>query len=211
MTQLREAMEDAGIRSPRERLRAIAVEALMEHGKTSWDEVERAVFQAVRRDLALVWQLMEPYRAMAMRRLLVDTARDIREADRAHGASHLSADDQVTRARSERGGGGQLIPDDQGQGVSPIPLSDAKREGYRKAAATISRRLSASMLDTFMLDGVPIGNWQAGAARAWARSTGRNVRFVEMLTANVPPLDPIRNWIDPDMAAEFWERTAMAA
>ena len=46
--------------------------------------------------------------------------------------------------------------------------------------------LRLTMLDTFRIDGMPIGDVQAGVARAWARREGRHVRWVTMLDLERP-------------------------
>jgi hypothetical protein len=191
MTQLKDAMVAAGLVAPADRLREIAIEALAENGG-SWEAAKDAVFGAVRHDLALVWQLMGPYRAMAVQRLLVDTAREIREAEQADNPEPF-----IPSARAKRG---DHIGEDVGRSAA-----------RGKANAIVAGKLMTSMLDTFVIDGRPIGDWQAGEARAWVRRTGRHVRFVEMLTANIPPHDTIRKWIEPETAADYWGRTADAA
>ena len=67
--------------------------------------------------------------------------------------------------------------------------------------------LRLTMLDTFKIEGTPIGDMQAGAARAWARREGRHVRWVVMLTANMPAADPIRRWISAEDADALWARS----
>jgi len=201
MTQLKEALETAGIRSPVERLKEIAVIALCDNAG-SWDGARDALARGYRGDPALVSALMEPYRAMAEDKLLRETARELREADLAREA----------RSRQDRDGakeGGHDCTEDHEGHAAPSSSAEARRaEARRKGAETMAGKLGLSMLDTFMPEGIPIRNWQAGEARAWARRTGRNVRFVELLTANIPPLDTIGKWITPAMAADFWARSA---
>ena len=78
----------------------------------------------------------------------------------------------------------------------------------RAAVGRTADIIRMSLLDTFTIEGTPIGDWQAGAARAWARTTGRHVRWVEMLTNNMPATDPIRRWTTPDEAQSLWQRAA---
>jgi hypothetical protein len=197
MTQLKDAMLAAGLESPADRLREIAVKALAEHAN-SWEGAKDAVFEAVRHDLALVWQLMGPYRAMAVQRLLVDITREIRGSEQTPGAGHLGTDSQKTSIPIEDAGTGNQRTGE-----------DTDRHAARgKANAIVASKLMASMLDTFVIEGRPIGDWHAGEARAWVHRTGRHVRFVEMLTSNIPPHDPIRKWIPPETAADYWQRTA---
>lgn len=207
MTQLKEAFQVAGIVSPADRLKKIAIQAMREHAH-SRDSACEAIFEDVRRDLTLFSLLMEPYRDMALRKLLIDTARGSQEYDKARGAGPIWGENHEKPAQSERaGGGGQDHCDNRERCTSPRQRFDAGVDARRAAQAAVSTKLMKSLLDTIEVEGRPIGDWQAGEARAWARRNGRMIHFVEMLTANMPPDDLIRKWIQPEMAAEYWQRS----
>ena len=55
---------------------------------------------------------------------------------------------------------------------SDFPVSHGFTPGQRAAEIAVSNLLRASMLDTFQIDGRPIGDVKAGVARAWALRKG---------------------------------------
>jgi len=203
MSQLKEAFRVAGFLSPAERLRQIAIAAMSQHA-TSNDAAIAAVLHAVRHDLLLTWALFTPYDTLAVKKLFADVRHELRQDEKARERGQAVHENHQMPAPFARQGGGHSQREDHG----PFAPSRAITLEQRAAKARTAAVIRVSLLDTFQIDGTPIGDWQAGAARTWARTTGRHVRWVEMLTANMPPADPIRRWMTPDEAQSLWQRAA---
>jgi hypothetical protein len=201
MSQLKAAFLRAGYESPQDRLRALAIMAMSDNASSN-ERVKAAIIAAVRHDLALTWALFEDYAQMAAGKYVIALQHAMRQAEKAREAGQSKDETQRAGAPAVRGGGQPDRPC-----PSPAPITPEQREA-KKRTAEIYR---LSLLETFTIDGSAIGDWQAGEARAWARRTGRHVRFVELLTANMPADDPIRRWITPDEAAAAWQRSGEGA
>jgi len=133
-----------------------------------------------------------------------DVRHELRQDEKARERGQAVHENHQMPAPFARQGGGHSQREDHG----PFAPSRAITLEQRAAKARTAAVIRVSLLDTFQIDGTPIGDWQAGAARTWARTTGRHVRWVEMLTANMPPADPIRRWMTPDEAQSLWQRAA---
>ena len=206
MVQLAQALRAAGVVTIEERLREIAIEVLAAHG-TSRIAAANALYARVRHDADLLDGLFEPYRELALRRLLGGVESDMRREEmtrqeKARGGGRIASDDHAGSAPNERPGGGRSPFDDR-----TLNAPVATPPNRRAAQDSVGTVLRLTMLDTFRIDGMPIGDVQAGVARAWARREGRHVRWVTMLTSNVPAADPIRRWITADDADEMWSRS----
>jgi hypothetical protein len=198
MTQLREALRAVGVMTVEERLRLIAIEVLATHAH-SREAAAAALYARVCHDADLLAGLFAPYRELALRRLLGAVESEMRRYELAHGGGRPSSGGHVEYAPSERHGGGRTHNDNHGAVAPARPSRDAQE--------AVGAVLRLTMLDTFKIEGTPIGDMQAGAARAWARREGRHVRWVVMLTANMPAADPIRRWISADDADALWARS----
>lgn len=161
------------------KLKEIAVEALKINPR-NWDGAKDAVYRAVRNDAALLWALFEPYRALAVQKLLSDAARELREA-----AQAVQEMDRGPSARRE-------------------PEKERSRAG-QQAVAAVAR---LSLLDTFKINSRPIGDCTPEEANGWASSRERDARFVRLLTANLPPGQPIRKYRRAEDTQEIYERAA---
>jgi len=206
MSQLKAAFLRAGYESPQDRLRALAIMAMSANASSN-ERVKEVIIEAVRHDLDLTWALFEDYAKMAAGKYLIALQHAMRQAEKARGeAGQSNYETQEAVAPAARGGGhqaGSANQDYHAPSPRSAPITPEQREA-KKRTAEIYR---LSLLETFTIDGRAIGDWQAGEARAWARRTGRHVRFVELLTANMPADDPIRRWITPDEAAAAWQRS----
>ena len=206
MVQLAQALRAAGVVTIEERLRSIAIEVLAAHG-TSRIAAANALYARVRHDADLLDGLFEPYRELALRRLLGGVESEMRREEmtrqeKARGGGRIASDDHARSAPNERPDGGHSAGETL---VSAAPV--ATPPNRRAAQDSVGTVLRLTMLDTFRIDGMPIGDVQAGVARAWARREGRHVRWVTMLTSNVPAADPIRRWITAEDADEMWSRS----
>jgi len=206
MTQLANALREAGIVTVAERLREMAIRVLAVHASSRAAALE-AMYAAVRYDTALLDELFAPYRDLALKRLLGGVEHDMRlhervEQEKARGGGLDGGEPHKKASPYARPGGGQILNESRGHIAPAAPPPDR-----RKAQEAVANVMRLTMLDTFKIDGIAIGDMQAGAARAWARREGRHVRWVGLITANVPAADPIRKWITPDDADALWARS----
>jgi hypothetical protein len=163
----------------KERLLATAMEAIRANPR-NWDGAKDALYKAVKDDAALLWALFEPYRLIAVQRLLTEAAAAMREQERKDMDQRL----RDVKGRSDFGS-----------------REDSARSRSGMDAAAVAR---LSMLDTFKINGQPIGDCTAKEANAWATSRERDARFVRMLTENLPPDQPIRKFRRPEDADQFY-------
>jgi len=166
----------------RERLLATAMEAVKANPR-NWDGAKDALYKAIKDDAALLWALFEPYRLVAVQKLLTEAAAQMREAER-----------QTTETK---------LRDVAGPAHGGNPTNSARSRSGMDAAAAVAR---LSMLDTFKVNGQPIGDCTPSEANAWASSRERDARFVRMLTANLPDGEPIRKYRRPEDANQFYEQ-----
>lgn len=91
--------------------------------------------------------------------------------------------------------------------VRPQPTMKELSDKHR--AATLGRfklMMELSKLDTFIINGQKIGDLTPEEANGWAASRERDARFVRLLTANLPPNRPIREFVTPGLANDLFER-----
>lgn len=229
MSAIAAAFEQAGYVSPRERLHAVLMQVcalpeaewreaegaeidpeadrqrrrLMQIAKDSlnlaprkWDGAKDAFYRAVRNDAPLLWELFAPYRAQAVQLLLSRAAAELRELERAQ------------RAAAEPSAGGRSSSEDHIGCASRANFS-AGQAAVDRARVTLAGEAAIvrkSLLDTFTINGRPIGDITPAEALAWAKSRRRDVRFVELLTANLPPGDPIRRYRRADDTQAIYEQ-----
>lgn len=169
---------------PAQRIRLLdkAMEAVRANPR-NWDGAKDAFYKAIKDDAGLLWALFEPYRLVAIQKLLTEAASAMREAER----------DAVQNKLREVAGR---------EGRDTLGTRGSTRSGM-DAASAVAR---LSMLDTFKVNGQPIGDCTPGEANAWAASRERDARFVRMLTANLPDGEPIRKYRRPEDANSLYER-----
>lgn len=208
MTVLQQAFQDAGYKPTSERLFEVALEAAKAPPST-WDSAKDALFAAVRNDAALLWEMFEPYRAQAANRLLAGVMAEIKRSERATpgpSAPGQSPDDvqagSARRADTHSSGGGGLDGGGYQKSAAPIPRSGMD------AVAAVTR---LSLLDTFKINGQPIGKVTSSEALRWAGSRERDARFVRLLTANLPPERPIGEFRTPEDTQAIYEQASKEA
>ncbi len=76
----------------------------------------------------------------------------------------------------------------------------------RNAMAAVGKIASLSILDTFIVNGQPIGDVTSREAKAWAVSRRRDARFVDLLTANLPLDGKIRVYRRPKDSQKLYEQ-----
>ena len=75
-----------------------------------------------------------------------------------------------------------------------------------RGAASVALAIRLSRLDTMVINGCKIGDLTPEEANAWAGSRERDIRFIRLLTANLPPNRPIREFIRGDEADALYQR-----
>lgn len=173
MTSMAAAFRKAGFVPVEERLAAIARETIEEHPR-DYAAAYAAFRDAVRQDVELSWALFARFEEAAIRPVLAKAAEEIRRR---------------RTPRVEAGEPGQSATDNQ---------SACARSSAGRAAVTAA--IARSLLDTFLVNGRPIGDVSAGEARTWGKARRREARFVELLTAGITDDQPLRRWVTPEEA-----------
>jgi hypothetical protein len=187
---LRQALEDKGYISARDRLNGIA-DAALAASPRGLGEARQFVSDRVVNHADLLWELFsERWARIAIDLLLHDATKRKQAASQSSGAlGHAD-----TRAAQPR----------QPGGPHPVgPSADQVREAREHAVRVLSK------LDTFQINHRPIGDCTPQEALAWAESRQRDVRFVRLMVTNLPPDQPIRRFIRPEEADELYVRAQM--
>lgn len=184
---------------PPDELKRIAREVVKASGG-KYDVAKDLFFNRVRQDARLLWEMFTPYRAEAVRPYLTDAADELRQAARplrdikANGGAlgHPLDDNQKTAA--------QRTP------PAPIPIRpSAARVSPQAAMRAVSDATRKSLLDTFLVNGQPIGDLTAGEARGWSNSRARDVRFVRLMVSGLEPNVVIRKARSPKETQELYD------
>lgn len=184
------------------RLKEVALAAVRQNPR-NWDGARDTLFKAVRGDAALLWEMFAPFRNQAAQMVLTAAASEMRREELARqgqrgGAGQSLSEDQTPAARPStsraapatgQGDAGQLRPDNQ-----------TTRAGIAAVAAAARR----SLLDTFRINGQPIGDVTPREAEKWAASRERDARFVKRLIENLPADVPIRRFRTGEEAARLY-------
>lgn len=209
---MREAFAAAGFEAPAIRLRRIVLAAIrtpadkpssgpetdpvaaarlheaamnaVKQSPRNWDGARDALLKAVRADAALMWELFAPYRNQALQAALTAAAAELRRQE-------------MPRREPGLRGAGHRADDHHTTGARPSPISAA-------AISAVSGAAAASLLDTFTVNGRPIGDLTAREASQWAGARERDARFVRLLTDNLPAGDVIRKWRTGEDAARMY-------
>lgn len=230
------AFAAAGWKPPSERLMARAGEAWGKYPGAG-DSASRRSYVAEILANDMTWLLMQGHNPPALTAALEDLLRHAADAiaaqapknaggrnsgrDGGGGQGPCDAHDDTAPStnpmpRGEtRGGGsgmGQKSPDTHVGSARPAPsithLADRQQAAMR---ARISTAVRLSKLDTFIVNGQRIGDLTPAEAVRWASSRERDARFVRLLTANLPPDRPIREFIDAATADDLYQRAENAA
>lgn len=179
---LPQALRSAGYRATQDRIATEARDAIMAHPK-DYDAAYAMFRAAVYADRDLVVAAFARFEEAALRPLLATAAQ---EYHREH------------RPRVVREGGGQ---DTTGRRVDDATTNSA--QAGRDAVAALAKR---SLLDTFLVNGRPLGDVSATEARAWGGARRREARFVEILTHGIHDDRPLRVYIKADEADAAFKR-----
>ena len=231
MTALSQAFEAAGYRKPEDRLARALQKAAEAPG--GWDARMDALAAAIRGDAEVLWLAFAPVRKARLQDMLADAAREKREREareqrlrevatqvgggQRHVGNHLQH-----AALDTTGLHGELIEPkrvDLKHRLAGAVLSERAHEVLREKrqagleVALASRQDVArrTLLDTFLIDGTPIGQATAGYARKWAKERGQQFHFVTLLTNGLQPDMVIGQHIKPDEAERCMRRAGELA
>lgn len=205
MSALAEALTASGYIPAGDKLQAAARRAVQENPR-NWDAAKETLCALVRPDPEMVWAMLAPYKSQAAQLLLTQAAATLRAEQKPHvvadtrsGAGHRPDGAQcmvartATASRSEGGHPGSVNRD------CSAPIASAA-----KGAVAVMAVARLSLLDTFKVNGQSIGDLTSAEAVRWAGSRERDARFVRMLTANLPPDQPIKKYRTGDEAAAIY-------
>lgn len=179
---MKSALNAAGIMSSRDRLEQAAREAIGASNRNH--ERALALLQAaVIDDASLLWELMMSDRERLMRALIYKMAAGGDGANRwVNASTRVSPASGGLPARASGEGGAVRVECEHQPQPDRPAVPRRTLAGVAAAAETVRR----SILQTFLVNGQPIGSATVSEARAWARSRQRDAKFVELLTANLP-------------------------
>lgn len=217
---LAEELKASGLVTTEERIASAASAALTAPGFAA--QVS-AFYAALADDPSALLAVFENFRDQAARPILVLALERQRKAGATKGVSSICSmpPHQSTKAQTA----GHLTPGTHGHGAGrSAPTQDraaghgalvnhrssAGRPDPQRAAEDGARlrRVAASLLDTFIVNGQPIGRLTPREALGWAGARERDARFVRLLCANLPPDGTIAAFRTADDAARIY---AMAA
>ena len=196
-TALADAFGKAGYQAPTDRLRICALIAAQ--ASTNWDGKKDALYALVRHDAEMLWEMFASDRAKAAHALLTEAADEIHTSRRVQEtAAASSAPGQSANAnpRSTARRAPDISSGERGQSTSEHHVWSAppSRSTATMVDAMVARAavVQQSLLDTYKLDGKPIGDCTPTMANHWALKHERDARFIRLLTAGLPEDTPIR-------------------
>lgn len=212
-----------------------AVEAFRENGG-NWDQAREALFKAVRNDAGLLWALFEPYHHEAAHKLLTEVsekahryqiqkrAEEAAESERDRLRSTNQSDGRRQISVAAPSGSGLANGENQigharpAASPSPQKVTAAPRDPV-VAAKMMANVIRLSLLDTFKVEltgqggskVVPLGDCRASEAKSWAGLRERDVRFIRLLTDNLPDDQPIRRYRSAEDVEKIYAEANHAA
>ncbi len=188
-TAFAEAFEKVGYQSAQQRLDAIADAAWAEHPRTM-DFAREYVLREVETDAGLLWTMFKNWHRPAATFLLEASAARIRERRAAKYISGASSAEHTITTQPQRAGGRNAIG----------PSAADKAAAREHVAGVISK------LDTYKVNGRPVGDVTPEEALSFRDAKARENRFIDLLTAGLPPHLPIRHFVRPEEAEAMWRR-----
>jgi hypothetical protein len=184
-TAMSEAFAKAGVISPVDRLAALARDAWSgRDGERDQAKRRRYITTSLRAEMT--WAAVEA------------TEGGNAVLARAVGEALQRAWDEIEAAKPPR----KRAASKQVDHHPPMAPSKA---AARRIAALEKTAIRLSKLDTFIVNGHPIGDLTPIEALGWAMSRERDVRFVRMLVGGLPVDRPIRDSLTGEEADGMWE------
>lgn len=182
---LPDALRSAGYRATQDRIATEARSAIAAHPK-DYDAAYAMFRAAVYADRDLVVAAFARFEEHALRPLLATAAQEYHRERKPRvvreGGGHPRSEDPLNRAHTD-------------------PATHA--QAGRDAVTELAKR---SLLDTFLVNGRPLGDVSATEARAWGGARRREARFVEIITHGIPDDRPLRVYIKADEADAAFKR-----
>lgn len=178
-TAMAVAFATAGYATPRQRVDRLVRSAVERHPANpavAVVELSRALLDA---DAAVVWEFFRDDRSARLWREVEEMLRQIRreqglDPPRPAAATEKEDDPSGHRApASSAAGSGHLDDAQSGHEARAAPAP--------RPAATLIQIARDSLLWTFKVAEMPIGQCSAGVVRSWARARGREARFAFLL------------------------------
>lgn len=206
-TALAEAMKSAGVVRKGPSLLDVARQSIQANPR-NWDGAKSEFYRLIRNDADLLWELLEPFRAQAAQRWLSQASAELHEQNRPADLRLVGGAPGQSRCDNQGAGARRAdLPESaMGQDVHVGHAAHAPRASAMAGAAAVSAVARLSLLDTFKVNGQPIGDLTPTEANKWADSRERDARFVRLLTANLPPDEPIKKYRTPDDAQALYAR-----
>jgi len=200
-TAMQAAFEAAGYRDANTILADIADRALRQ-GFVQRDQMREFVYREVGDDARLLWAMFERWRGPAADALL-DASRE-RRAEKERASARKVA--STTGIPPSPGASGRT----SASGVSPqtaggshlrvVGLTPEQLNEARNSAARVLWKI-----DTFPINGRPIGDCTVEEALGARDVRLRDARFIELVTAGVPSIGRIRDYVTREDAEKAWE------
>lgn len=180
MVAMARALKVAGYQPAADRIAAAADKAIRENPR-DWDAAWRAFREAVWADPEMTREAFKRYEEAALRPYIHAAAQQLHRAGKPRAVS----------------GGGRCISDNRVMGAPT-------RSGQDAAIAAARRTL----LDTFLINGQPLGDVSAAVARSWGQARSREARFIGIITAGIAATDhrPIREMVTAEEADQAFKR-----
>ena len=229
-TAISSALRAAGWQLPDERLFSLALAAWGKYPTFQGDGARVAhVREALRGEMS--WCLIEHFQPRVLTEAIASLLRDAAEkiaAEREHkrdgvravpagGGANRPSEPQTSTPHSGaqqnprgdvsrgRPAGGHPVCDTH---TLPAPRRPSITEIADRQAAAMAAKMAMhvrlSKLDTFVANGQKIGDLTASEATRWAGARERDARFVRLLTANLPPDRPIREFVSAEEADKIY-------
>ena len=208
MTAIAKAFTDAGYLTPEDKLRDHALEAA-KASPANWEGARDALYRLIKCDADVLWLMLAPYRAQVADAALRAVMQEVRQHE-----VRVAPVTMAVRSTSEK----TWTPDDIVVCVpmlkSPTTQPGKTQRFLAKVVPTLQQQRVAmesrsaivclSLLDTFKVNEQPIGDVTPREANGWTLARERDVRWVRLLTQNLPEDLPIRKYRTGQEAAELY-------
>jgi hypothetical protein len=188
------AFRRAGVLTPREKLEHLAKEAWREFPHhTQGGKRRKHITDKLQGDLT--WTLFEDWKP-AMLGAAVGWLLE--------QASEQEEKEQAAQAHGKPGAVVHHFPRKEAQAQARI--AEAQNKKRAAAAVIVKTAVKLSKLDTFLINGQPIGDCTPEEAEGWAQSRERDARFVRALIHGCPAGRPIRESRKPTEADKLYDK-----
>lgn len=200
-TAMRQAFEKAGVSDPEERLKRLALKAMVEHADSNEDTIE-AIWQGVQKERALLVELFKLDYHRAISGLLY----------RVRGEVAFAARQDIKKSKLRRQAERVVDIHEARQQASAAEIlreQEAKQAIADQEYRDYLARWKRTQIGHLEVHGTPIWEVTAGTARAWLVQQRRPLRTVELLIEGLPDDGrPIGYYRRPEDVEELWKRAS---